>query len=293
MKKKHKRQKRKHQGAYDRAAAAHTPEPLEEARETPQEEKSCLWTVTGELFQPIRLYYTISKPHKIIDVFLHLGCMEFVPSQESWFWLYEDEAQELPFQKRPFKPDKSVILGNFCLISKRLMYLNTQSVQRALVAIPFFDTYLPRNLAKITHLGLVNRLFEASEMDTFRFDDFFRTDAFFKDRSVAVVAKLLWIKIRTRNMQKRMALIDRFIKEELDIPHQAVEYLAVRYYKEGLQQLRAMLDMRQHLAIQHWHGNTEYSQVDHIKNLLQHFADTSESTESREQEKPTDGTEVT
>ena len=56
-----------------------------------------------------------------------------------------------------------------------------------------------------------------------------------------MIAKLVWITLRTRNMRKRMALLDSFVKKEMDKPDPEVEYLKIRYYKEGLQQLQYML----------------------------------------------------
>src|SRR3954449_13037931 len=49
------------------------------------------------------------------------------------------------------------------LRTKETLLLDLRSCERALQAIPFFDTHLPRKLAELEDAEVVNRLFPANE----------------------------------------------------------------------------------------------------------------------------------
>lgn len=234
-------------------------EGVENHRNTPQEEKPCLWTMTGEIFQPVRLYYKKVRRSEVVDAFLHLSCMEFIPAQERWVWISEAEAAN-------FAPKEgATILGSVYFSGKNVMYIDLFSYQRAIAAIMFFNRHLPKKAAKASHIGMINRLFGEREEQSFMADDYFRKDAYFKDESLAITAKLIWLTLRTRNMQKRMALLDEFMKNRLNSSDPEVEYFKVRSNKEGIEQLTFMLSSRQKVAIQRWQGNTDYTQEDLFK----------------------------
>ncbi len=196
--------------------------------------------------------------------------MTFVPSEERWVWLYAHEAATLPFVRTPFPSETTPWgLGSFAFLERGVLILDVSSFHRALEAMAFFDAYIPRKAAYLSHMGIMNRLFGVEEMATLCRDTIFRTDGVFHDPSWRLVLKLLWISLRTRNMQKRLMYLDNVVKNQLQTSDPVIEYLAIRYYREGLQQLRVMLQMRQDVAIQRWHGNTEYSHEDQVTLMVQ------------------------
>jgi len=227
-----------------------------------------LWTTTGELFQPVRIYYDVLKLRKILKVFHKLRCLEFDPRYERWTWFYTGEASKITFEKRPLNPAKPIVLGWFFIRGERNLYLNVHSIERALEAIPFFDRYLSRRSAQITHLSVVNRLFDVSEARTFAFDHAVETHAVFEDPIQAVLQTLDTLSARVRDEREKMALIEAYLENTARKPFPEVEHLAVHYYQEGIHQPWFLLGSRQYIAIQHWKGNTTYNHVDYIREIV-------------------------
>jgi hypothetical protein len=62
-------------------------------------EKQSIQTLTGELFQPIRLYYRLHNKSAVQVAFNKLRCMEFDKPGKRWVWVYDDEAKKLQFNK--------------------------------------------------------------------------------------------------------------------------------------------------------------------------------------------------
>ncbi len=244
--------------------------PVPQHSNTASVDTPCITTLTGEPFQPVRIYYKVAQRHAVVDAFLHLHCLTCVPSEERWVWLYTHEASTLPFSRKPSPSNETPwVLGSFSFVGRRLLVLDISSFHRALAAIPFFDTHIPRKVARLSHMGITNRLFGEENMATFQWNTVFRSDGVFHDRSWFLLAKLFWITIRTRNMNKRMMLLDKVVKTQLQTSDPEIEYLAIRYYREGLQQLRFMLQTRQQVAIQQWQGNTDYGHKEQFAQLAQ------------------------
>ncbi len=71
------------------------------ARKTAVEQSVPLWTRTGELFQPVRLYYAIRNPRKIRKRLESFACISRKFSDSFWGWMYIAEASDLLFEKTP------------------------------------------------------------------------------------------------------------------------------------------------------------------------------------------------
>ena len=106
--------------------------------------KPLLMTMTGEIHQPVRLYYEVSDQADVLKVFATLRCVAFDRKQKRWIWLYQHEAKPLAFktsydavprQKRP------IILGTFLFPHDDVMCLDVRSWERAAKAIVFFRDY--------------------------------------------------------------------------------------------------------------------------------------------------------
>ena len=67
-------------------------------REVPKN-RVLLTTVTGEPFQPIRLYYSVPSRQVVTRVFAKLRCVDQDDQDRCWVWLYEDEAAGIAFDK--------------------------------------------------------------------------------------------------------------------------------------------------------------------------------------------------
>ena len=230
--------------------------------------KALLGTMTGELFQPVRLYYQVEKPKMVLAAFRKLKCIEHVPEQGRWVWLYTKEASKIEFKKRPDVPDTPVVLGSFFMREDHKMYLDLRSIERLLAAIPFFDRFIPREAAKATYFSLVNRLFHLSENAGFSFDDYFDAKMAFEDPSEKMMHDLEALSERAQDHEEKMKLLDEYMAKRENAPIEDVEHLAVRYYDEGIKPLQLVLVTRQHVALQHWLGNMEYTKADFIHELV-------------------------
>src|SRR5712692_6665745 len=60
-------------------------------------EKQLLMTMTGEIHQPVRLYYQVFDQAAVLKVFAKLRCLDEDRDQERWVWLYDGKAKKLKF----------------------------------------------------------------------------------------------------------------------------------------------------------------------------------------------------
>ena len=123
-------------------------------------------TLTGEHFQPVRLHYRVLNHPGLKRAFEKLRCLEYDAPRKRWVWLYDHEAKKLRFQRSYAQFPKElhpIVIGAFFLRTKETLLLDLRSCERALLAIPFFDTHLPRKLVELEDAEIVNRLFPATK----------------------------------------------------------------------------------------------------------------------------------
>ena len=227
-------------------------------------------TTTGELLQPTRLHYAIADPSQAERILLNLECMDTDPPRQRWVWLYTQEAAHLAFQKHPTPQDGPVVIGEFCWNGPEELVLNARSIERALAAVEFFDQCLPRTVAQLAHVTLINRLFSVA--DTLQIHSL---HALFEDTPLtevdpdALVEKLLTAKEHSQNAHQQESAIAQIIEELGQRPEPEMEKFPAYYYDEGIDSLRLQLRTQQAVAVQHWHGNTAYTKHDAIQDMLQ------------------------
>jgi len=204
------------------------------------DEKLLQATQTGEVVQPIRLYYQIADKKRLIDSFKQLRCMDFDRVNNRWVWLYSHESKVLKFRKSYSSIPKEmhpIVIGSFFLRSgDELLFLDLRSFDRAIEAIPFFDKYVGQTVARVTHAAVVNRLFDAKEQFPPNLDVFFCSG--------------------------------EMMERDTDKSTPEVEKFPVHFYEDGIGSIEATLRMRQIMAFQHWKGNTNYTLFDVIKTTI-------------------------
>ena len=227
--------------------------------------------MTGEVFMLAQVRVEIYDQTKLIEKFRTLKCMEYDATQDRWLWIYRKEASHLkfnvPFKKIP-RNCRDVILGSFFLRDDGRGYLNTNSFDRAIAAIPFFDKELGRDVLKFTSLDIVNRLIDQEELEIGLHQSYFGDfDPYERDFDQEMRERISAIEKIAISKEHKFQLIqeqtETRTKEQLDL----VERIACHYYEEGLSGLEMILRMRQHIAIQHCLGNTEFSLYDGIQAL--------------------------
>jgi len=57
-------------------------------------EKQLLMTMTGEMHQPVRLYYAVYDQAAVLKTFTKLRCLDEDQDNHRWVWLYHGEAKK-------------------------------------------------------------------------------------------------------------------------------------------------------------------------------------------------------
>lgn len=243
----------------------------------PSEEKILL-TMTGEPYQPARVYYQVNNLKTVLGAFKKLRCMEFDRTHDRWVWKYEAEARKLKFENSYNKIHKSlrpIALGYFRLRGDREMHLELRSFDRVSQAIAFFDKRINRRAAKAVKLRVVNRLFSSSEREEVRrtqysFDSFFdREDVDIRDQAKfeADLERLIAEKDED-NPEATQAKIIEYLVEQSQQTLPEIQEVPIHFYEDGIVPLKLSLSMKTIEATEHWRGNTTFSQHSLLENMM-------------------------
>ncbi len=232
--------------------------------------KKLLMTMTGEIHQPVRLYYEVYDKAKILQVFKTLRCVQFDLDKEGWVWLFQSETKKFkfatPYGKIP-KHRRPLVLGEFHFPQDDVMWLDVRSHQRATKAIVFFDRRIPHSAAQVTHAAIVNRLFGVTTATLPPFDALF-DEAKIVERDpeelLQAAAPLGAIPDVQERIDQTFALIDQKSREPLP----EVEKFPVHFYEEGIKSFETALKLRQMVAFEHWQGNTEFTFGDMMQKII-------------------------
>jgi hypothetical protein len=241
------------------------------------EDKVLITTRTGEPYQPSRIYFKVFKPKTVIRSFQKLRCMEFNPQANSWNWLYENEARKIRFETSYNKIDKQyrpLILGKFLFRGEDELILDVRSFDRLIKAIVFFEPHINRYAATITKLRVVNYLFDKNDHHKDEdlnppFDRFFdQGNVTIPDVTEKVNAIQNIIETNQSNEEKASAL-RTFLEESAKKRLPEIEEIDLSDLGFGLEELPTMLAMRQAIAIQHWRGNTDFTEYDFFNQMME------------------------
>ena len=130
-------------------------------------DRPLLVTTTGEPFQPARLHYSVRDRRGLEACMRELECVSFDKGRNRWVWLFDAEARSLKFERswKDVSKNGPVVLGSFYFRATSAAELYVRSIERALMAVTFFDQYVPRTVARITDMDVANRLFSADQRD--------------------------------------------------------------------------------------------------------------------------------
>ncbi|MDM8566587.1 hypothetical protein QUF74_13160 [Candidatus Halobeggiatoa sp. HSG11] len=222
-----------------------------------EEHKQLCVTMTGEFVQPVRVYYNMLDKQAIKRVFHRLRCMKFDSKRDRQVWLYQKESKKLNFEK-PYSsiPKKyhPIVIGAFLTKENNEMYLETRSVERAIKGIVFFDKYIKKNMAEITDVCIINKLFSATKNVT-DFDSLF-------DKAVIIDPEKKLAEIETMIAQGKD--ISSILKERQKNPLPEVERFPAYFYEDGIESLGLAFQGRQYVAMQHWEGNKDCTLDDYV-----------------------------
>ena len=232
--------------------------------------KPLLMTMTGEIHQPIRLYYQVFDQAAVLKTFAKLRCLDDDQDNQRWVWLYHGEAKKLTFHtsyaaiprtKRP------IVLGSFRFTSAQDMTLNVRSWERATQAVVFFDRYLKRSIAHVTHAAIVNRLFPYTSDGLPALEGLFAPEQVTEIDGEKVLRRAVESLKTIQDPQQRLDRAFALIVQPAHAPLPEVEKFPVHFYTDGILSLENALRLRQIVAFEHWQGNTQCTLGEVIKKV--------------------------
>ena len=234
------------------------------------QEKKLLLTMTGEIFHPTRLYYHLFDQNALLRIFSKLDCMDYGKTYDRWVWLYQGKARKLKFSQTPsYLPKQAgpIVLGSFFLRSSNGAHLDLRSFERATKAIVFFDKYIPRKVASVTDIAIVNACFDFSAEPPMDFNEFFETDRVRERKPEALLEELQSFKEIT-DLEERRSRVFSHIEAMVTESLPEVERFPVNYYEDGIKLLEASLRMRETVSLEHWKGNKDFTLFDIIGSVI-------------------------
>jgi hypothetical protein len=227
--------------------------------------KQLLTTLTGEIFQPARVYYDLFDKETLQKTFSRMKFMDFDSTRNRWVWLFTGKAKGIKFKNRyrdiP-KRYQPIVLGSFYLRKEGEMFLEVYSFERATQGISFFDSKIPKGVARVTDITVINKLFNAEVDIASPLDHLFGPEETKIDPE-AIIAQLTEAKKRSG-----LSGVFQIIDEKANEPLPEVERFPTHYYADGIKGLEMTLRMRQSVAFEKWQGNTDFSLHTQLNRLV-------------------------
>jgi hypothetical protein len=228
--------------------------------------KTLLATITGEFFQPVRLHYRVFDDNGVLQALNKLSCVKPDSPRQRSVWLYEDEARSLTFKLSYAQiPEKlrPVVLGSISRPTNETLVLDLRSPERAVAAIPFFDTHLPRSFAKVTEAEVANKLYSSDDPPARPEDVFDQKPSAVRDPK-AEMQRLTALVKQGRSIRSRLDIALKAIQSAAAQPLPETERIPVHYYEDGIAGFQLALTLRQIVAKEHFLGNASFTLSDAI-----------------------------
>ena len=240
------------------------------SKRRPGIERSLLSTVTGEPFQPVRLYYAIPSRGSVTKVFRRLRCMNEDKEAGCWVWLYEREAAALTFglpREKLSREVHPIVIGRFHLEEDR-MVLAVRSSERATQAARFFKPFLGPEVV-LVRARVFNRWLELREASVGldRLDALLDANVTFIDPEAAL-ERFKKATAGAKTTEEKVAAY-RAEQRRQDIP--LVEDFPLHAEEEtpDFRDLKFTLELRMVRAYEHWRGNTHITLADLIDRVAE------------------------
>ena len=236
-----------------------------EAEAQKGEKRILLATMTSEPYQLARIYYDLFNKKKVEGIFSRLRCMDHDKVRDRWVWLYHGEAKKLKFktsysqiQKR-FHP---IVLGSFFLKTDEEMFINVNSFDRATKAILFFNKRIPAEVARVTDIEVVNKVFQTRVGSPPEHEDYLDKCCVERSDGEELLANLMEIKSSIKDPDESLKAVYSHVEDISKKPMPEIERFPTHFNEQGIGGLKASLTMRQTIAFEHWAGNKNYTFYD-------------------------------
>jgi hypothetical protein len=230
-------------------------------------DKPVLATITGELFQPVRLHYRVFDDKGLLQALTKLNCVKHDPPRQRWVWLYENEARGLSFKQSYAQISEKlrpIVLGSLIHRTSDTLLLDLRSHERAMEAIPFFDKHIPRGVARVTVAEVANKLYSTDNPQISPEDVFEQQPATVRDPEAEFQRLAEQVK-QGRSFRARLDIVRKAFQSATQKPLPETERIPVHYYEDGIGGFKLALTLRQIVAREHWSGNAKYTLLDAIK----------------------------
>lgn len=209
-------------------------------------EEVLVHTTTGEPFTPARLYYKVHDRQKLRQAMLALKCIDTTDEDENAlilsYW-YEAKKVKLTYRYDQVPEELFPIhLATCRLRGDNEMLVDVRSFARASQMVLFFDQYISRKIAEVTHIAVYNRVVKRPRKEiaedsplSWDFDVLFSPDTM----QIADPFKHL----EDDPLDDDEALQDKEL-EELNKPLPEATKLQVHFYENGIRELKFFLQMR-------------------------------------------------
>jgi hypothetical protein len=238
-------------------------------------DRPLLCTVTGEPYQPARLYYEIPSKPFVIRLLAQLRCIAEDVEGGRWVWLYTEEAEHLTFRlphgKLPAEVHP-VVIGAFRFPKKGGMTLEVRSFERAVAAARLFGPHLGACVV-LRRARVLNRFFDAAEM-VGGLDQLDRH----LDRNVTVIdprkteERMNQYLAGAKTPAEARRALDRYHedrrRERHDVPLGEDFPLAPEEETPDFTHLAMTLQARSIRAYEHWNGNTHLTLTEIIHKFV-------------------------
>jgi hypothetical protein len=183
----------------------------------PESANQVAMTTTGAILQLIRLHYAVEDSEKLRARFASLRCLEYDANQTRWVWLYTEEARTLSFKDR--RAADNVVLGEFVFKGQTDVVLNLRSFERALNALAFFDTSIPRTVAHVTAMTVSNRLLSTAEAASLgSLDQYFDHAEVVVQDPASLLHDIEEMVAHTPDLHERFAFLDQYRTDRAQAP---------------------------------------------------------------------------
>lgn len=251
--------------------------PLKSSHNITPSEKTLVKTLTDELFQPMRLYYTVHDKARLENCLKHLKCMKYDGELDDWVVEYGDETAKIGLAVSPKKVPKHaqpLIIATIYIEHETTMLVDVRSIERAKKLIEFINKHVPKTTAEITHAAIYNKLITISGGDIKENIGDIDYDEIFNQKNITVIdpEKAIQdaneIAKKYSDKEKRLEAMMQKTQDEAKKPLPSVEKFPVHFYEDGIHSFEMSCRMRQMIAMKHYFGDESYSFYDLTQELV-------------------------
>ncbi len=231
-----------------------------------ENKKTFLATTTNELQMYARLYYSIKNFAALIKKLDKLKCVKYM--DENTFHInYHKEAKNFGLEVAHKDVPKElfpIIFGDGRFRNQKTeLTIDLRSYDRAVNMIEFIDKKISRKILYLNDIATYNEVMSDPKLT---FDEVFsQIDSNPNDEVLAHLDELK--SNQSLSDEERSAKSFEFFMQQMRA-NPLVTKKPVHFYKDGIKRIKTSLNMQKLIAQQHAEGNTDYTALDLIEQVV-------------------------